>query len=161
MLNLLNDSDMMRDLKNYQIYLIPDSPFKKLVCVVLPTFLKVSVVAGAAVVFAGVFTKMPAGEILNWLVMILGYVMILISGTVLSVRLLGSRTNAYAENLLRMVIVAGAAVPSALAGILLFFLCRNLALVMALISAATLIMNLAVTVLILVCCQGMMNGKEL
>ena len=104
---------------------------------------------------------MPAGEILNWLVMILGYVMILISGTVLSVRLLGSRTNAYAENLLRMVIVAGAAVPSALAGILLFFLCRNLALVMALISAATLIMNLAVTVLILVCCQGMMNGKEL
>ena len=66
-----------------------------------------------------------------------------------------------AENLLRMVIVAGAAVPSALAGILLFFLCRNLALVMALISAATLIMNLAVTVLILVCCQGMMNGKEL
>ena len=151
----------MRDLKNYQIYLIPDSPFKKLVCVVLPTFLKVSVVAGAAVVFAGVFTKMPAGEILNWLVIILGYVMILISGTVLSVRLLGSRTNAYAENLLRMVIVAGAAVPSALAGILLFFLCRNLALVMALISAATLIMNLAVTVLILVCCQGMMNGKEL
>lgn len=161
MLNLLNDSDMMRDLKNYQIYLIPDSPFKKLVCVVLPTFLKVSVVAGAAVVFAGVFTKMPAGEILNWLVMILGYVMILISGTVLSVRLLGSRTNAYAENLLRMVIVAAAAVPSVLAGILLFFLCRNLALVMALISAATLIMNLAVTVLILICCQGMMNGKEL
>ena len=161
MFNLLNDSDMMRDLKNYQIYLIPDSPLKKLVSVILPTLFKISIVVAAALVFAGIFTRMSAAETISWLVMVLGYAMIFVSGTVLSVCLLGSRTNAYVENLLRMVIIVAAAVPSGAAAVVLFLFMRDLVLVTALVSAVTFLMNIAVSVLIVICCQGMMNGKEL
>ena len=38
--NLLNDTEFLGDLKNYQIYLIPENPLKKLIYVVLPAYSK-------------------------------------------------------------------------------------------------------------------------
>lgn len=35
---IVQNSDFMKDMNNYQIYLIPDHPLKKLLCVLLPTF---------------------------------------------------------------------------------------------------------------------------
>ena len=40
--NLLNNSEFLGELKNYQIYLIPENPLKKLIYVILPAYFKVA-----------------------------------------------------------------------------------------------------------------------
>src|SRR5699024_12255236 len=37
---MMQTSDLVGELKNYQIYLIPDKPYKKLIAVMIPTFMK-------------------------------------------------------------------------------------------------------------------------
>lgn len=159
--NLLNDADLLGDLKNYQIYLIPEHPLKKLVYAILPAYLKIAVVISASVLFVGVFNKMPLVLIIQYLVMLLGYGMIFIAGTVLSVRILKSRTNIMLENLLRMLIVLVTAIPSVVVGVLIFVLFKNAGLLMTVMSVTTLVMNFAVSILTIIACQGMMNGREL
>lgn len=159
--NLLNDEELLGDLKNYQIYLIPDSPLKKLVYAVLPAYFKIAVIVTAAVVFAGVFNRMPLLSVVQYLVMLLGYSMIFIAGTVLSVRILRSRSNVMLENFLRMFIVLLSAVPSVAVGIVLYIFMRDLQMLMAVVSGVTLVMNFVVSVVIIIACQGMMNGREL
>ncbi|HIZ66691.1 MAG TPA: putative ABC exporter domain-containing protein [Candidatus Blautia pullicola] len=164
MFTLINDSDLLRDLKNYQIYLIPDSAFKKLVYAMLPAYLKIGLIAGVSIIFAGILTRMSPGAVVQYLVMVLGYSMIFVAGTVLSVRILGSRTNIMLESFLRMVIVLASAIPSAAAGIFLFVFLRVFQIgisVMTLVSLITLVMNFLVSLLIIVACKGMMNGREL
>lgn len=159
--NLLNDADLLGDLKNYQIYLMPEHPLKKLVYAILPAYLKVAIIITASVVFAGVFDKMAPGAILQYLVTLLGYGMIFIAGTVLSVRILRTRSNIMLENLLRMLIVLAAALPSLVLGGIVFLVLRDVKVLMLVISVVTLLMNFAVSAVIIVACQGMMNGREL
>lgn len=158
---LLNDAELLGDLRNYQIYLIPESPLKKLLGAVLPACVKVTVIISASVLFAGLLNQMAIEAILQYWVMLLGYGMIFIAGTVLSVRILKSRSNVMAENFLRMLIVLVAAVPATAVGVLLFIFIRDTGLFMQVMTVVTLFMNIAVSAGILVACQGMMNGREL
>lgn len=164
MFTLINDSDLLRDLKNHQIYLIPESALKKLLYAMLPAYLKIGLIAGFSVVFAGILTRMAPGAVVEYLVMVLGYSMIFVAGTVLSVRLLGSRSNVMLESFLRMVVILAAAVPSAAAGIFLYILLQILQIrisAMTIVSLLTLVMNFLVSLLIIAACKGMMNGREL
>lgn len=158
---LLNDVELLGDLKNYQIYLIPENPLKKLIYAILPAYIKIAIVISASVIFAGIFNKMPVVSVVQYVVMLLGYGMIFISGTVLSTRILKSRTNMMAENLLRMLIILLSAVPSTVVGGLIFIFFKDLNLLMTALSVITVVMNFIISGLIIVLCQGMMNGREL
>lgn len=159
--NLLNDAEFLGELKNYQIYLIPENPLKKLVYVILPAYLKIVILIGTAILMAGIFNKMPVLTILQYFFMLLGYAMIFISGTVWATKIMKTKTSAALENILRMLIILVAAVPATGVGFLAWFLLKNLYIVQVVVTVATIIMNFLVSVTILVACQGMMNGREI
>ena len=160
---LIQDSDLLRDLNNYQIYLIPDSPLKKLVYAMIPAYLKIGIIMSVSVIFAGVFTRMAPLDILQYLVMLLGYSLIFVAGTVLSVRILRSRANVMLESFLRMLIILVAAVPSLAIGLIIVLFAgmyRTPALMMGVFTVVSLVMNILVSLVIIIACQGMMNGRE-
>ena len=160
---LIQDSDLLRDLNNYQIYLIPDSPLKKLVYAMIPAYLKIGIIMSVSVIFAGIFTRMAPLDILQYLVMLLGYSLIFVAGTVLSVRILRSRANVMLESFLRMLIILAAAVPSLVIGMVIVLLTgmyRSPALMMGVFTVVSLVMNILVSMVIIIACQGMMNGRE-
>ena len=160
---LIQDSDLLRDLNNYQIYLIPDSPLKKLVYAMIPAYLKIGIIMSVSVIFAGIFTRMAPLDILQYLVMLLGYSLIFVAGTVLSVRILRSRANVMLESFLRMLIILVAAVPSLAIGLIIVLFAgmyRTPALMMGVFTVVSLVMNILVSLVIIIACQGMMNGRE-
>lgn len=87
--------------------------------------------------------------------------MIFIAGTVLSVRILKTRSNVMLESLLRMLIILACAVPATIIGFLCYLFFQDLHVTMLVISAGTLVLNFLVSALVIVACQGMMNGREL
>lgn len=159
--NLLNDAELLGDLKNYQIYLIPEKPLSKLVYAILPAYIKVAVIISVSVIFAGIFNRMDFLSILQYLIMLLGYGMIFIAGNVLSVRMLKARSNVMLENLLRMLLIVACAVPATVIGVLCYFFFQDLQTAMIVVSVITLAMNFVISALVIVACQGMMNGREL
>lgn len=161
MFGLMNDAELLGDLKNYQIYLIPEKPLKKLFYAVIPAYLKIGIILGTAIIFAGVLNRMPVLDIVQYALMLLGYAMIFLAGTVLSVRLLKSRTNVMMENLLRMLIILVCAIPSSVLGVFCYFIFRDLNMIVMVTSIFTLVLNFGVSILIMVACQGMMNGKQM
>lgn len=161
MFGLMNDAELLGDLKNYQIYLIPEKPLKKLFYAVIPAYLKIGIILGTAIIFSGVLNRMPVLDIVQYALMLLGYAMIFLAGTVLSVRLLKSRTNVMMENLLRMLIILVCAIPSSVLGVLCYFIFRDLNMIVMVTSIVTLVLNFGVSILIMVACQGMMNGKQM
>lgn len=161
MFGLMNDAELLGDLKNYQIYLIPEKPLKKLFYAVIPAYLKIGIILGTAIIFSGVLNRMPVLDIVQYVLMLLGYAMIFLAGTVLSVRLLKSRTNVMMENLLRMLIILACAIPSSALGVLCYFIFRDLNMIVMVVSVITLVLNFTVSILIIVVCQGMMNGKQM
>lgn len=161
MFGLMNDAEILGDLKNYQIYLIPEKPLKKLFYAVIPAYLKIGIILGTAIIFSGVLNRMPVLDIVQYALMLLGYAMIFLAGTVLSVRLLKSRTNVMMENLLRMLIILVCAIPSSVLGVLCYFIFRDLNMIVMVTSIFILVLNFGVSILIMVACQGMMNGKQM
>lgn len=160
--SMLSNSDLMLELKNYQIYLIPAKPFSKLWYALLPTLLKVSIILTAMVVLGGVIFQIAPMEILQYEVMLVGYVFIFIASTVLSVRVLKSRNNVMMENMLRMLIMIVCALPSIIVIILLttVFKVFDMQLIQ-IISYSSLLINFIMAFAIMYGCKGMMNGREL
>ena len=159
--NLLNDTEFLGDLKNYQIYLIPENPLKKLIYVVLPAYFKISILIGTAILIAGIFNRMPVLTILQYFFMLLGYAMIFISGTVWATKVMKTKASVALENLLRMLIILLAAIPATGAGFLAWFLLKDLYVFQAVVTVVTIVMNFLVSAIILIACQGMMNGREI
>ena len=120
---IVQNSDFMKDMNNYQIYLIPDHPLKKLLCVLLPTFLKMLLPMSAAILVAALLYQIDIASVLQYFIMLLGYATLFLSASVLSVRILKSRNNAIMENMLRMLIMVVAAAPGI--GLTIFFLSRG------------------------------------
>ena len=159
--NLLNDSEFLGELKNYQIYLIPENPLKKLIYVILPAYFKVAILIGTAILIAGIFNRMPVLTILQYFFMLLGYAMIFISGTVWATKIMKTKASVALENLLRMLIILLAAIPATGAGFLAWFLLKDLYIFQIVVTVITIVMNFLVSAIILIACQGMMNGREI
>ncbi|MFQ7798355.1 MAG: putative ABC exporter domain-containing protein [Coprobacillus cateniformis] len=51
----LQQSELYNELQNYHIYLIPDKPFKKLIAVMIPTFIKVSLMTIISIIIVGIY----------------------------------------------------------------------------------------------------------
>lgn len=157
--SLLQTSDLSKELKNYQIYLIPDKPFNKLLAAIIPTFIKIFVIAAISFVLMGIYYHESVKMILSYLVNILGYTSIFISGSVLSLRILKSRSSAVFENFMRMIVMVVSAIPSAVVLIMIYRIGGSNAVLIG--SYITLVMNFIISLLILFGCRNMMNGREL
>ena len=154
---IVQNSDFMKDMNNYQIYLIPDHPLKKLLCVLLPTFLKMLLPMSAAILVAALLYQIDIASVLQYFIMLLGYATLFLSASVLSVRILKSRNNAIMENMLRMLIMVAAAAPGI--GLTIFFLSRGEFLQQ--LTMISLAMNFVISVIIVLVCAPMMNGREI
>ena len=75
----LQQSSLLQDLQNYRIYLIPDSPMKKLISVILPTFIKVAVISSISLVVMGLYYQIDLKTLVSYAIMLLGYICIFIS----------------------------------------------------------------------------------
>ena len=156
----LQNSDLAKELKNYQIYLIPDKPFRKLMAVIIPTFIKILLVTSVSFIAMGLFYHQSVMTILLYILNIISYTSIFISSSVLALRILKSRTSRMLENLMRMLVMILSAIPSA---IMMIFIMINFNSPMALAVASNmaLIVNFVMSFIILFACRNMMNGREL
>ena len=73
---------------------------------------------------------------------------------------LKSRTNALMENLCGMLIILVCAIPSGVLGVLCYFIFRDLNMIVMAVSIITLVLNFAVSIFIIIACQGMMKSKR-
>ena len=119
------------------------------------------ILLGTAILLVGIFNRMPVLTILQYLFMLLGYGMIFISGTVWATKVMKTKASAAMENLLRMLIILLAAVPATAAGFFTWMLFRDMYVFQAVVTIVTILMNFMVSVIIIVACQGMMNGREI
>lgn len=158
----IQNSDFMRDMNNYQIYLIPDTPFKKLWYTISTTLYKLWITLIICIIGVGIYYQMDFYSILQYIIMICGYAFVFITATVLSLRILKSRSNAMVENMLRMLIVFLCSVPSVLVILPMVMTSGTLTMnMMNIVTIVNLAMNFIISFAILYFCKGMMNGREL
>ncbi len=156
----IEQSELAQDMNNYQIYLIPEKPFYKLLAVVTPTFIKIFVYAFFAFLFVGLYNQESIAVILMYFATILGYTSIFISGTIWSLKIFRSRSRKFLETLMRIAIMFMSSLPSSI--ILFMVITRSDSATLMMISSyISLIMNLLTSLLILYHCRNIMNGWEL
>ena len=83
------------------------------------------------------------------------------SASVLTIRLLKSRTTQVFENMMRMLIMIVSALPSVILTVIFMMTNALTPTVLTMLSMASLAMNFILALIILWTCQGMMNGREL
>lgn len=157
--SVLQTSDLSKELKNYQIYLIPDKPFNKLIAVIIPTFIKILIVTSLSFIIMGIYYHQSITTILMYLLNILSYSAVFISGSVLSIRILKSRSTVMFENLMRMFVMVLSAIPSAIIMAIIIVNSGQNAFMIG--SCTALIINFIISMTILYICRNMMNGREL
>lgn len=158
---MMQTSDLVGELKNYQIYLIPDKPYKKLIAVMIPTFMKVSIIGTLSFIVVGMYYHETFLTIFMYLINMFGYIFIFMSASVLTIRLLKSRTTQVFENMMRMLIMIVSALPSVILTVIFMMTNALTPTVLTMLSMASLAMNFILALIILWACQGMMNGREL
>lgn len=157
----IQNAEFMREMDNYQIYLIPDTPFRKLWYLLAPYFIKYVFLVAVPVIIGGVLMQASVSEMIQYDIMLAGYSCLFISASVSATRLLKSRNNAIMENMLRMLIVLLASVPSIIVIVVVINLEITTVDVMTLSSILSLVMNFVISGIILYACKGMMNGREI
>lgn len=161
---MIQDSDIMRELNNYQIYLIPDSPLKKLLYLILPTLIKVMIVIIVTVGLAGIAYQKPFLLIFQYVVMLWGYSFVFICSSILSVRIFKSRTNAMMENMIRMIVMIVSALPSIGFIVMYIFSTNDFsfgATAVSIMTYSSLTMNFVIAALIILACKNLLNGREI
>ena len=157
----LQNSELATELKDYQIYLIPDKPIKKLIAVMLPTFIKVTLIMTISLIIVGIYYQTDFITLIMYLINMIGYICVFMSGSVLTVRILKSRSSRIFENLMRMFIMVVCSLPSVFLTAFVLITGHLNTATLTLISYSSLFMNFVIAVGIIILCQDMMNGREL
>lgn len=157
----MQNSELMTELKNYQIYLIPDKPLKKLLAVMLPTFIKMTLVMTISFIIVGIYYQTDIIILIMYLINMLGYICVFMSSSVLSIRILKSRSSRIFENMMRMLIMIVCSLPSIIFSVFVVMSGHMNTVTLSLISYSSLVMNFIISAIIVWACQSMMNGREL
>ena len=154
---LLQDSDLLKELKHYQIYLIPDHAWKKLYYAMFPSFVKISVIACAAIALAGMYYGVGLQEILLTMIQIEGFIVVFLAASVLSIRLMKARTSRIVENMVRMGLIILCALPGFACMIYMVYHAESFDIrLMEWMNYASLALNFIVSAIILFFCKDMM-----
>ena len=154
-------AEFMRELDYYHIYLIPERPGKKLFYLLAPYLLKYVVLVAFPLAIAAIITHATLLEFIQYYCMLAGYACLFITASVLATRLLKSRKNAFMENMLRMLMLVAAAIPSIVIIFVLFSSGLANTTMMYYMSVLTLVVNVVLSIVILYGCKNMLNGREI
>lgn len=157
----LQQSDLVQDLKNYQIYLIPDKPLRKLLAVIIPQIVKSMIICTISIVIMALFYHESIQSTIYYLLTMFGYIMVFVSSTVLSLRFLKSRSNQVFENIMRMFVMMTCSLPGVILTIVFMTGVIQVNQPFMITAYASLICNIVISILIIFSCQSMMNGREL
>lgn len=157
----IQTEEFMKEMNNYQIYLIPDSPLKKLLYLLAPYAMKYAILVAVPILLGGLAFRATMMEMLQNYILLAGYACLFISASVLSTRLLKSRNNNIMENMLRMLVILVAALPSVGVMILVANLGMFSMSMITWMSVLSLVMNFIVSGVIIFGCRSMMNGREI
>lgn len=157
----LQQSDLYNELQNYHIYLIPDKPFKKLIAVMIPTFIKVSLITVISLVIVGFFYQAGFSMIMMYIINMLGYICVFMTSSVLSIRFLKSRSSKIFENIMRMLLMIVCSIPAIAMTVYIVMTGHINTTTLMIMSYSSLIMNFVISAIIMYFCQDMMNGREL
>lgn len=157
----IEESSLLKEFENYQIYLIPDKPFKKLMAVILPNLARLLLISTIAMIVGGIAFSASFMEIVLNVISTYGYVCVFTAASILSVRILKSRTNKMMVSIIRMFLLLACVLPAVGLSVLLYIVFENLSMVMYVATYAPLVLNIVIAFLILFLCRNMLNGREL
>lgn len=147
------------EFKKPYIYLIPESPFKKIIYVVLPGLFK-TLASGEMVLLAAalLYGQKPL-DILCYLVLMAAYAMLFTAAGVFTYRILGGLTNVIVVTFLRMIFMLLAAIPGGILAVVLFVITGSVALPVT--TIAIVLANLTAVALLLLLSRGIFDKSEL
>ena len=107
------------EFKKPYIYLIPDSPFKKLMYVVMPSIIKNAAIGSIIVTAAALLFGAGVYETVFCILLFLAYTLLFTSASVFTYRIMGHMTNALLLVFMRVLFVMAAAIPGGVIAIVL------------------------------------------
>ncbi len=150
------------EFQNYMIYLIPDSPAKKLLAIIGPVIVKTTIVTTLAIIIVGIAGQESMYDIVYAALMVFGYLCVCISANILTLRLFKSTANRTFVLLMQMLIIVVCMIPSiALSVWLVFTLHIGDGQILQLFSIVSIVSNVVVAGVVIFLCRNMLNGREL
>lgn len=140
------------ELKHHYIYLLPDKPIKKLIALLEPTFLKIMIVI-MVMLGMGLFLRPTVYEFISALFEMIGYGILFVSANIWSLKVLKSSSSQTMNQLVKMLIIIVAAIPSILIGI--FF---NLVTNIEIFSFVCSIVNIVVACFFIYISKGIISN---
>lgn len=150
----------IRELLQPYVYMIPESPFKKLISILKESVIKVIIEAIVLFIIIGLILKSPVSEIVFCIIARIGFGILFIAGNILIERILGTLTNKMMIMFLYIIIMLVIAVPGFIVGLLISFAITFFPQVIV-ILASTFIWNLLASTLIIFLCRDILNYAEL
>lgn len=155
---IMNDFSLETEIKNYQIYLIPDSSFKKGIACALPYLLKALVLIVLIILFCLFGFRMNIMDIMPIALNLFGVSLTMISGTMISFKIMKSRNNAAVEQMLRMLLLLLMLVPSIILAVLSAIIFGFDLIVITLLP---FVFNIILSIVLLKVASGIFDGSDL
>jgi len=155
--SIINNSGLVTELKNYQVYLIPASAFKKLLAIITIPFIQTIVFASVSTIIGEVVFGIRLIDSINLLIFVYGFICIFFAGTIFSLRIFRSASNLVFDMFVKIFAVIIAIIPTILLMVLLYM--NNLSNNTGILALTTFTTNLIISLLIIYFCKDIANGK--
>lgn len=150
------------ELKKHFIYLIPENPVKKLCYLLKPMLLRLFIFLFLAL-FPSIFVfGIQLGELITAFITTGSYGILFTAGSLWSLKILKSGTNAAAEQFLKMLFIMIAMIPAVIVTLIIFFVLHlDMQTAQIISSIASLICNIIIGILFLFSTKSMLNGTDM
>ncbi|MBR3840060.1 MAG: putative ABC exporter domain-containing protein [Erysipelotrichales bacterium] len=158
-----NTDFIVQELKHHYIYLIPDKPFKKIMYLIQPMMIKMVIMVLFGLTAGLIVFRPSIIEYLASIANILSYGIMFIAGSIWSIRLLKSGNNAFAEQMIKMLVMLAACIPAVVASVAVILLVdpnMSYDTLMSIVSVVSVICNGLVGLLFIIFAKGMLNGAN-
>jgi hypothetical protein len=157
---VVSTSEILTELKNYQLYLIPDTSFNKIKAVIILPTLQALVYNFVSLTVAAVLLQAPILSYVSGILLSTGIIFVFVAGSVLSVSLLKESTNLMLESLIRMIIMFVGLVPSGFVAFFVLVSISNISFAIVLVSLVTLLINFLIAFIILYLSRTMVQRYD-
>lgn len=154
---------IVTELKRPYIYLIPDKAGKKMIHLVTPMALKMLLVVFFGLTCGFVVFRPSFVAYISALFNITSYGIMFTAGSIWSLRLLKSGNNVVAEQLIKMGVILVASIPAIIVSLIIYAIWQetmSMDTLMAVVSVASVISNMAVGMLLIYSARSILNGAE-
>jgi len=147
------------EFKKPYIYLIPESPFRKLLYAVLPSIIKNVLAESVIVLAAAIIFKAGVQETVLSVILLAAYTLLFTSAGVFTYRIMGSMTNVVLLMVMRMLFIMAAAIPGGVLAIVMIAAARIEDTVLLMVPM--IIVNLLVALLFIFLSRKLLLQSEI